>query len=118
MTKCVYCDLSPEEAWISTDLALAVPHPQPLTPCHMVVVPRRHVRAFYDLDVEEQRVLWELVNEIRKRISAVLVVKGFEVGFKDGTPLSDTHASVQVIPRTGEDGLELPPDVQWVKEVT
>ncbi len=116
MTKCSYCDLSPEEAWIATDLAMAVPHPQPLTPCHMVVVPRRHVRAFYDLDVEEQRVLWELVQEIRKRISSVLVVKGFEVGFVDGTPTSDTHASVQVIPRTGDDGIELPPDVQWVTD--
>jgi diadenosine tetraphosphate (Ap4A) HIT family hydrolase len=82
----------------------------------MVVVPRRHVRAFYDLDVEEQRVLWEMVNEIRNRISAVLVVKGFEVGFLDGPPLSETHASVQVIPRTGEDDIDLPPEVQWVKE--
>ena len=81
----------------------------------MVVVPRRHVRAFYDLDVEEQRVLWELVTEIRNRISAVLVVKGFEVGFLDGTPTSETHASVQVIPRTGDEALDLPPDVEWVK---
>lgn len=82
----------------------------------MVVVPRRHVRAFYDLDVEEQRVLWELVTEIRNRISAVLLVKGFAVGFVDGTPASDTHAYVQVIPRTGDDGIELPPDVEWVRD--
>lgn len=115
MANCIYCDVSPDEAWISTDLAMAVPHPQPLTPCHMVVVPRRHVRAFYDLDVEEQRVLWELVNEIRKRISAVLVVKSFEVGFLDGPPLSDTHASVQIIPRTGDEEIELPAGVEWVK---
>jgi len=96
---------------------MAVPHPQPVTACHMVVVPRRHVRAFYDLDVEEQRVLWELVTEIRNRISAVLVVKGFEVGFVDGTPMSETHATVQVIPRTGDDDIELPAGVEWVKSL-
>jgi len=116
LTNCAYCDLPPEDAWISTDLAMAVPHPEPLTPCHMVVVPRRHVRAFYDLDVEEQKVLWDLVMEIRNRISAVLVVKGFAVGFVDGTPLSETHASVEVIPRTAGDGIELPAGVQWVKD--
>ncbi len=116
MNKCTYCDVPPEDTWISTDLALAIPHPQPLTPCHMEVAPRRHVRAFYDLDVEEQRVLWEMVTEIRKRISAVLIVKGFEVGFVDGTPTSETHAYVQVIPRTDDDEIELPSDVEWVKE--
>lgn len=82
----------------------------------MVVAPRRHVRAFYDLDVEEQRVLWELVNEIRNKISASLIVKGFDVGFVDGTPASETHAYVQVIPRIDDNEIELPPDVDWVKE--
>ena len=82
----------------------------------MVVIPRRHVRAFYDLDVEEQRVLWQLVNEIRTRISSSLVVKEFAVGFLDGAPASDGHASVQVIPRTPDDGIDLPPGIQWVKD--
>jgi diadenosine tetraphosphate (Ap4A) HIT family hydrolase len=115
LSKCAYCDVPAEEAWISTELAVALPHPHPLTACHMVVAPRRHVRAFYDLDVQEQRILWELVTEIRNRISAVLVVKGFEVGFVDG-PTSDAHAYVQVIPRTDGDDLELPHDVEWVTE--
>lgn len=116
MTKCSYCDVPPEEAWISTDLALAVPHPHPVTACHMVVAPRRHVSTFYDLDVQEQRVLWELVTEIRKRISAALIVNRFEVGFVDGAPMSESHAYVQVIPRTDGDQIELPGDAEWVKE--
>lgn len=82
----------------------------------MVVVPRRHVSAFYDLDVEEQRVLWELVTEIRKRISAALIVKGFDVGFVDGTPASLNHAHVQIIPRIEGDSVVLPDGVEWVKE--
>ena len=113
----MYCEVPAEEAWISTDLALAVPHPEPLTPCHMVVIPRRHVRAFYDLDVQEQNGLWEVVTELRKRISAALVVKGFEVGFLDGPPSSPVHASIQVIPRTGDEGIELPAGVEWVKNL-
>jgi diadenosine tetraphosphate (Ap4A) HIT family hydrolase len=82
----------------------------------MVVAPRRHVTAFYDLDVEEQRVLWDMVTEVRNRISAALIVKGFDVGFVDGPRSSHSHAHVQVIPRTDGDSIELPLGVQWVKD--
>jgi len=101
---------------MATDLALAVPHPQPLTNCHIVVVPRRHVTAFYDLDVQEQRVLWDMVNQIRQRISAALPVKSFEVGFVDAMPLSEDHAYIQVIPRMFGDHIQLPRDVEWVSQ--
>jgi diadenosine tetraphosphate (Ap4A) HIT family hydrolase len=116
LSNCNYCDVAREEAWISSDLALAVPHPEPVTACHMVVVPRRHVTAFYDLDVEEQRVLWDMVTEIRHRISMALVVRGFDVGFVDGTRTSESHAYVQIIPRMEGDVIELPGGVEWVKE--
>ena len=82
----------------------------------MVVLPRRHVPAFYDLDVQEQRVLWEMVTEIRKRISAAIIVRGFDVGFVDGTRSSQNHAHVQVIPRTEGDSIQLPDGVEWVTE--
>ena len=95
---------------------MALPHPEPVTACHMVVIPRRHVAAFYDLDVQEQRVVWELVTEIRKRISTGLIVKGFEVGFVDGPRNGENHAHVQVIPRTDGDGVVLPDGVEWVRD--
>ena len=82
----------------------------------MVVLPRRHVAAFYDLDVQEQRVLWEMVTEVRNRISSALIVRGFDVGFVDGPPAGRNHAHVQIIPRLEGNSLVLPEGVEWVKE--
>jgi diadenosine tetraphosphate (Ap4A) HIT family hydrolase len=94
--------------------AVAVPHPNPLTNCHMVVAPRRHVVTFYDLDVQEQQVVWNLVGEIRKRIAAALKVDGFHIGFADGTPEDQLHAHIHVIPRSPGDRVQLPSGIEWV----
>jgi diadenosine tetraphosphate (Ap4A) HIT family hydrolase len=109
---CSFCTVSPDEAWIQTDFVVAVPHPSPIAPCHMVVAPRRHVAAFYDLDVQEQQLLWAVVQELRKRISTALKTDGFEVGFADGE--GSWHMHIHVIPRIPGEHLALPRDVEWV----
>src|SRR5579872_111051 len=114
VASCPYCSTPPEEAWVVTDDAVAVPHPDPLTNCHMVVAPRRHVNTFYDLDVQEQQVVWALVREIQQRITSALKVDGFHVGFADGTEADPIHAHVHVVPRSPGDSVMLPEGVDWV----
>src|ERR1035437_7321344 len=91
VAKCPYCEASPEELWASMEDAIAMPHPDPLTACNVVVAPRRHVAAFYDLDVQEQRAVWHLVGEIQKRITAAIKVEGFAVRFADGDAENGAH---------------------------
>ena len=93
-----------------------MPHSNPLANCHMVVAPRRHVRTFYDLDVQEQQVVWSMVGEIQKRILSALKVDGFYIGFADGTEEDPIHAHVHVVPRSPGDDLQLPAGIEWVNE--
>src|SRR3954454_16765071 len=112
--SCSYC-ASPEDAWIVTDDVLAVPHPSPLASCHVIVAPRRHVPGFYDLDVGEQRALWDVLRDLRARISASLHVEGFDVGFVEGSADDpDAHTYLHVIPRIAGDHVALPSGVEWV----
>lgn len=97
-----------------TDDAIAIPHPHPLTACHVVVAPRRHVLAFYDLDVQEQRLVWSLVTEIQKRIASALKVDGFDVGFADGNSEDQAHAHIHIVPRSPGESLILPHGIEWV----
>jgi diadenosine tetraphosphate (Ap4A) HIT family hydrolase len=114
LSACLYC-ASPDDAWILTDEVVAVPHHSPLASCHVVVAPRRHVAAFYDLDVGEQRQIWDVLAELRKRIAVSLQVEGFDVGFVDGEHDDPhAHAYVHVIPRIVGDNVELPRGVEWV----
>ena len=80
----------------------------------MVVAPRRHVLNFYDLDVQEQRMVWNLVADIQQRIASALKVDGFDVGFADGSAQDQIHAHIHVVPRSPGESLALPQNVAWV----
>ena len=115
-TNCTICQVAPEDAWMATPLVVAIPHPQPIGPCHLMVAPRHHVPAFYDLDVQEQRQLWEALGELRLRIAATIVVTGFDAGFVDA-PAGDEqtfHTYVHLVPRIPGHSTPLPPGPEWV----
>lgn len=113
MSDCSYCAVTPEEAWIVTDDAVAMPHPEPLAVCHMVVAPRRHVSSLFDLDVGEQQQVWGLVSEIRNRLVRSMRIEGFHLGFVDGDG-ADAHTFVHVVPHVAGESVDLPSGIEWV----
>jgi diadenosine tetraphosphate (Ap4A) HIT family hydrolase len=108
--------MSPEDAWILTEFVVAVSHADPLSPCHAVIAPRRHVAAFYDLDVQEQRMIWDMIGEIRRRVASTLKVEGFDIGFADAPPndKDPAHAHIHIVPRTAGARADLPAGIEWV----
>jgi diadenosine tetraphosphate (Ap4A) HIT family hydrolase len=108
--------VTPEDAWVFTEFVVAVPHASPLAPCHLTVAPRRHVAAFYDLDVQEQRMMWGAISQLCRRISASVDVEGFHAGFVDlpqGEEL-DFHSYIHLVPRIAGQHVDLPGDAEWV----
>ena len=108
--------MAPEDVWVSNEFVVAVPHPSPLASCHLVAAPRRHVAAFYDLDVQEQRMIWDALAELCRRITATIPVEGFNAGFVDAPAggAHDFHAYVHLVPRIPGRHIELPGGVEWV----
>lgn len=108
--------MAPEDAWVRTEFVVALPHPNPLTSCHLIVAPRRHVAAFYNLDVQEQRMIWEAVSQLCRQISTSVVVEGFNAGFVDARvrEVLDFHAYLHLVPRIPGRRVVLPSDAEWV----
>lgn len=81
-----------------------------------MIAPRRHVAAFYDLDVQEQRMIWDMIGEIRKRVASTLKVDGFDIGFADASPndKDPVHAHIHIVPRTPGARVDLPSGIEWV----
>jgi diadenosine tetraphosphate (Ap4A) HIT family hydrolase len=115
LKNCPYCDPASEDAWILTEDVMAVPHPSPFAAFHIVVAPRRHVTAFYDLDVGEQRGIWDVIGVLRDRICGTLPVTGFDIGFQDA-PVDepDAHAVIHVMPRMADAPARLPGNIDWI----
>ena len=99
-----------------TEFVVAVPHPDPVASCHLVVAPRRHVAAFYDLDVQEQRMMWGAMAQLCERIKGSIRVDGFNAGFVDAAEGDDPdfHAHVHLVPRVPGELADLPRNAEWV----
>jgi diadenosine tetraphosphate (Ap4A) HIT family hydrolase len=101
---------------VCTEFVVAVPHPNPLGPCHLIVAPRRHVAAFYDLDVQEQRMIWETISQLCRRIAESVATEGYDAGFVD-SPVGrepSFHAYLHLVPRVPGRQVALPSDAEWV----
>jgi diadenosine tetraphosphate (Ap4A) HIT family hydrolase len=104
-----------EDAWICTEFVVAVPHSSPIASCHLIVAPRRHVAAFYDLDVQEQHAIWDAIALLCRRIATSIEVEGFDAGFVDWSAGDqvDFHAYVHLVPRIRGQRVALPPGAEW-----
>ena len=116
MPECAYCNPSVDDAWVANELVVAIPHPNPASAFHVVVAPRRHVPGFYDLDVQEQRAIWNVLGELRERIAASTTVEKFMAGFvdvEDGVEPAHTH--VHLVPKVAGHNVTLPEGAEWVE---
>ena len=116
MSYCPFCSVESARVWIETEHALAVPDASPVADGHTLVVPRKHVSTIYELSMDEQQALWDLVAEVRARLLTGLTPDAFSIGFND--TLHDgagmAHAAVHVVPRRRGDTAELPDGIEWV----
>ena len=95
----------PEEKIVAQNpLAYAVLDNAPVTPLHTLILPRRHVPCYFDLETDEKQALDELVDQTRR---AVLLrdmsVAGFNIGKVAGQTIF--HCHVHLIPRRTGDAL-------------
>jgi len=112
---CPFCSIKSEDALVATEHVVAIQSPTPLVTFHTVVAPRRHAAAFYDLDVQEQRMIWNAIGALRTRIAESIQVEGFDVGFADGAPEDpEAHGCVHLVPRIPGRRVKLPGGMEWV----
>ena len=76
-----YCDevlsgrTAVEKVW-ETDNVLAFQHTRPFYPVHIVVIPKRHVASLLALTEEDDKLLLELFEVIRKVAAGIVTEHG------------------------------------------
>jgi diadenosine tetraphosphate (Ap4A) HIT family hydrolase len=101
-TGCVFCATAQQQFVAGNRLAYSVRDTSPVTPFHTLVLPRRHVASYFDLDAEEKRAIDELLEATRIDILARdPMVAGFNIGINVGEAAGQTifHCHVHLIPR-------------------
>ena len=101
---CVFCVMPEEKIVAHNPLAHAVRDNAPVTPLHTLILPRRHVPCYFDLETDEKQALDELVDQTRRAILLRdMSVAGFNIGKVAGQTIF--HCHVHLIPRRPGDAL-------------
>jgi diadenosine tetraphosphate (Ap4A) HIT family hydrolase len=100
-TDCPFCLMAEARIVFSNHLAFAVEDAFPVSPGHMLVIPRRHVTDFFDLTLEELEAVYGLLHAARQRMNTTLRPDGLSVGVNVGGAAGQTipHAHIHLIPR-------------------
>ncbi len=83
------------------DHARAIEDGYPVSRGHALILPKRHVKSYFELDQEEQAACWQLVNELREQLTAQYQPAGLNIGINDGQAAGQTifHAHIHLILR-------------------
>lgn len=113
MTKhsCLFCSIEPDQVIAENDLAFAIRDKFPVTRLHTLIIPKRHVESYFDLQPSELVSVHQLADQCRHAIAKTDdAVGGFNIGANVGETAGQKifHVHVHLIPRRRGD-VEPPP---------
>jgi diadenosine tetraphosphate (Ap4A) HIT family hydrolase len=113
---CPFCSLADERIVDRHPLAVVVADAYPVAPGHTLIIPRRHVGSFFELDADEQAAMLELLRRAQQRLRRELGPDGYTIGINDGPAAGQTvpHVHLHLIPRRVGDVSDPRGGVRWV----
>lgn len=99
--KCPFCNPEPENLLYEDKLIKILLDGYPASRGHVLVVPRRHVETWEELENNEKEALIRGVDLAMKTLRKTLHPDGFNVGINIGEAAGQTvrHLHIHVIPR-------------------
>ena len=105
-SECLFCNIPQERIVLENDLAYAVRDGFPVTKMHSIIIPKRHIKDYFDLNKDELLACDHLIPSLKEEINnSDSSVNGFNIGMNAGESAGQTifHCHIHLIPRrTGD----------------
>jgi len=100
-SKFMYCPFCECDSIIDGELAYARYDKFPVSKGHCLIIPKRHVKTWFDMSKEEQTEAFELIDQIKALLDEKYSPDGYNIGMNCGEAAGQTipHAHLHVIPR-------------------
>ena len=97
--ECVFCQM--KDYIFENELAYEIYDKYPVGKGHMLFIPKRHVKDFFDITKEEREAIFELIDEGKKLLDKKYSPDSYNVGINCGEHAGQTimHVHVHLIPR-------------------
>ena len=99
---CLFCNIKESSLAEENNLAYASYDTYPVTDYHCLIIPKRHIKDYFDLTQEEIIACDKLIKKIKKKIEIKdKSVKGFNIGTNSGKVAGQSimHSHIHLIPR-------------------
>ena len=105
MGDCVFCNIKKEDILFENDLAFAIKDGMPASLGHCLVISKRHVKTYFNLNEDEIKAMFELSNKAKEYIDNLYHPDGYNVGFNvlEAGGQSVWHAHMHILPRYKDD---------------
>ena len=98
--NCIFCNMK-DYYILENKLAYAIFDKFPVNKGHMLFIPKRHVKDFFDITKEEREAIFELADEGKKLLDEKYSPDAYNIGVNCGEYSGQTvmHVHVHLIPR-------------------
>jgi len=113
---CPFCTLPAKRVIDCSDHGVVIRDGYPISPGHTLIIPRRHIGSLFELKVDEQAALLELLNRAKSTIDKEFSPQAYNIGINDGPVAGQTvpHLHIHLIPRYAGDRQDPRGGVRWI----
>ena len=107
MNDCPFCNINNAKddiVWESKH-SIAILDRYPVSTGHTLVIPKRHIKSYFDLTQDEVDELWDSVKNVKEALNYMYEPDGYNIGINIGEAAGQTipHCHIHVIPRYNGD---------------
>ena len=103
--SCTFCNIDKKRIILENELAFAIYDSFPVSRGHMLIIPKKHIRNYFETDEHTKLQLWKLVDECKEMADKKFAPQGYNIGINCGEAAGQTvmHLHIHLIPRyTGD----------------
>lgn len=98
---CLFCEVPDSEMIVNHDLCFARWDKYPVSPGHLLIIPKRHIESLFETSADEFRAFREVLIKAKHVIEQEYQPDGYNIGVNDGQAAGQSvlHVHIHVIPR-------------------
>jgi len=103
--NCPFCSNIEARVIYDNENAYLIYDKFPVSPGHILIISKRHISSFFDLNQNEHRSICELIPKAKEIIEQKFNPQGYNIGVNIGRDAGQTilHCHIHVIPRYTND---------------